>query len=121
VNSNLTILSRLYQMQELERKSSVLSLKVVDDSIADQIIKIQSKRDDIQKQVPEKYLALYKKIAGVRGGVGVAKLNASQCGECNMALPPQFVIDLVRSPLIEQCPHCKRILYPYSMDISPSQ
>ena len=103
-------------MQELNMRAAALGLASGDDSSAEQISKIQAERDLIKMKVPEKYLALYTKIAGVRAGVGIAKLNESKCGGCNMALPPQFIMDIMRSILIEQCPHCKRILYPTFVD-----
>lgn len=107
------------KIAELHRKRAVLeedleqssSLKrSTDQNVAAAVKEVETKKGPIQDLVQPKYLSLYQRIARARGRIGIARVCGNSCGGCNMVLPAQFVNELPRSKVIEQCPSCNRIL-----------
>lgn len=55
----------------------------------------------------------FKKYQTVRKALGkaLAEMNQGSCSECNMAVPPQLNIRILKQEEIISCPNCQRILY----------
>jgi uncharacterized protein len=93
---------------ELRPTSGVSRAKELE--IRAEMRELEAQKLHFQGQLPSRYLTLYQKIGANRGGVAIAKVIGTSCGGCHMVFRPQFVIELARSKVIEQCPACKRIL-----------
>lgn len=72
---------------------------------------IVSGREATAVDVTGEVLRRYDMIRKKRAGIGVAKVEAGNCGACHVALPPQQMIKVRRGDSMEQCPRCLRILY----------
>jgi hypothetical protein len=121
---NETLMSKIAELHHrrkvleecLESSSNMKSKS--DREIETAVREIEEQKKPIQSQIQPRYLSLYQRIAGSRGGIAVARVRGSSCGGCNMVLPAQFVNELPRSSGIEQCPNCKRILVALSSNSS---
>jgi uncharacterized protein len=67
-------------------------------------------RDAVAATVPEDLLALFQRVARLRG-VAVAEARDGMCQVCHLKLRPQMYLDLKRNADIVQCPGCNRILH----------
>ncbi len=75
---------------------------------------IDALRADCEKlsnQADAEAIALYRRIAGSRDGVAVARVSGTSCGGCSMYLTPQTINLLMGAGDIVQCRSCQRILY----------
>jgi predicted nucleic acid-binding Zn-ribbon protein len=70
----------------------------------------QAERDTAAKALPVQLYRRYDMIRSKRG-TGIAQTTDGTCKACHMALPPQLFHRLRREPILEQCPHCNRIIY----------
>jgi hypothetical protein len=100
--------------EDLEQSSTLK--RSTDQDVAAAVKEVEVKKGPIQEQVQPKYLTLFQRIATARGGIAIVRVRGNSCGGCNMVLPAQFVNELPRSKVIEQCPNCKRILFALSGD-----
>jgi predicted nucleic acid-binding Zn-ribbon protein len=93
---------------ELAAREGDIRAKVtnVDSSLA----KKQAERDAATKALPPQLYRRYDMIRSKRG-TGIAQTTDGTCKACHMALPPQLFHRLRREPILEQCPHCSRIIY----------
>jgi predicted nucleic acid-binding Zn-ribbon protein len=79
-------------------------------SLGDQAGKARAERDAVAASIPEESLALFQRVAKLRG-TGVAEAREEACQLCHVKLRPQMFVDLKRNEAILQCPSCSRILY----------
>ena len=90
----------------LEREKlakDVLELK------ADQT-KLNTERESITKDIPEKELSIYTRV-GASKGVAIALVEKNgTCSSCSMKLPPQFHNEVLIGRELVTCPSCGRIL-----------
>jgi predicted nucleic acid-binding Zn-ribbon protein len=56
-------------------------------------------------------LSVFKRVAAVRGGVGVARVVGETCMACHVRLRPQLVCEVKLLTEIMYCDNCKRILF----------
>ncbi|MGK5088147.1 C4-type zinc ribbon domain-containing protein [Bdellovibrionota bacterium FG-2] len=97
--------------------SSTLSLsREGEQSVAEQIRKIELLKAQVMPKLPVRYAILYQRLLNARKGVAISKLSGATCGACHMILPAQFVAELINSPVVEQCPACSRLLVPQFND-----
>jgi predicted nucleic acid-binding Zn-ribbon protein len=67
-------------------------------------------RARVVSKIPQPYVLLYQKLLQSRKGVAISEVRGGSCTGCHMVLPPQFVSQLTRSPVVVHCPTCHRIL-----------
>ncbi|HKC12478.1 MAG TPA: C4-type zinc ribbon domain-containing protein [Vicinamibacteria bacterium] len=72
--------------------------------------KLGGERDAIAATIPADALALFQRVARLRGA-GVAEARDGMCQLCHVKLRPQMYVDLKKNEGIMQCPACSRILY----------
>jgi uncharacterized protein len=72
--------------------------------------RLRGERDEVARTVPEDSLALFTRVARLRGS-GVAEARDGMCQLCHVKLRPQMYVDLKRNEQIVQCPSCSRILF----------
>lgn len=86
----------------------------VSDTLAEHdrnIARQREQRAKIATQIPASLVKKYQQILQRRGGVAVVMTKDSTCTGCNMGIPPQTFIRVMRGETFEQCPSCSRILY----------
>lgn len=66
--------------------------------------------DKIQRKIPPRHLALYKRIKNAKGGLAVVPVIRKSCGGCYKNLPPQKVLEIRKMNQIHLCEVCGRIL-----------
>ncbi len=53
----------------------------------------------------------YERIFARRNGIAVAAIVHETCQGCHLRLPPQFCLEIQKSPRLVFCPHCHRIVF----------
>ncbi|MFT4571144.1 MAG: putative nucleic acid-binding Zn-ribbon protein [Hyphomicrobiaceae bacterium] len=53
----------------------------------------------------------YDMILEQRQGVAVVQVIDGNCGGCNLAIPPQLLIEIMKSGAVKACQSCQRIIY----------
>ena len=84
-------------------------------------------REVVAKKIP---VVLYRRYESIRTKrpVAIARLIEGTCRGCHLAIPPMMFQRMRQSGEIDQCPHCRRIIYywiqaesgPISADSAPS-
>jgi hypothetical protein len=69
-----------------------------------------AQREGVAKKVP---VVLYRRYENIRTkrAVAIARLVEGTCRGCHLAIPPMMFQKLRQSGEIDQCPHCRRIIY----------
>jgi predicted nucleic acid-binding Zn-ribbon protein len=91
--------------------------KVADDvkALEGEITTIDTNRQAILERLPKPTTARYEMVAAKRQGIGVAPISGEACTACNIGLPPQLCIQVVKGLVLEGCPSCSRILVGQSL------
>jgi predicted nucleic acid-binding Zn-ribbon protein len=74
------------------------------------LTKLNSEKDRVAEAINGSFLKRYATVKKARGNA-VAELNNGSCTGCNMALPPQLNIVVLKQEEMVICPNCNRILY----------
>ncbi len=80
-------------------------------SINADIAKEEITRTQARERVDARWYRQYDTIRTRRDGVAVVPALDEHCRGCNMGIPPQLYIIVLRGENIETCPHCHRIIY----------
>lgn len=72
---------------------------------------LESRKEAIQKEIPDELLKKYDRIKRNRNGVGVAAVKDASCQGCFMNLMPQLFQEIKQNDQIYCCPNCQRIVY----------
>jgi predicted nucleic acid-binding Zn-ribbon protein len=81
------------------------------EEIKAELLKQQSERDHIIKEIEPALLSRYDVIFARRGGVAVAVARQGTCQGCMRRLPPQLYNEIQKHLQIHFCPACQRILF----------
>jgi len=100
----------LYKAVEEEGRREKQSLDERDRKLEEQAARLRRERDQVAGTVPAEALALFQRVARLRGS-GVAEARDGMCQLCHMKLRPQMYVELKRNEVIVQCPSCSRILF----------
>ena len=100
----------VFRTHEARHKQEVAALDGRVRDLGSRRGKLAAERDEIAKTISEDVLALFHRVAKLRG-VGVAEAKDGRCQECHLMLRPQMYVDLKKNEEIVQCPACNRILY----------
>ena len=92
---------------EEEKKQIEADLNTIDEDF----VKWEQKRNDLRKKIPDDLLAKYEKIKNRNNGVGVISVWKEVCNGCHMNIPPQLYNELQKSLELISCPNCNRIIY----------
>ena len=76
-----------------------------------QLESAEAARDALAAQVPEKSLALYRRVAA-RHAPAVARVVSGTCGGCHLPLGAHEAHEARTGSTLVQCPNCDRILAP---------
>lgn len=103
---------RTDERNALEREMSTIE-KNLKDEIAVARTKVDGltgRRKAIQASLPRELFSKYERISKGRNGQAVIALTSETCNGCNMQVPPQVFIRLIRGETLEQCANCNRLL-----------
>jgi len=78
--------------------------------LAAQASRQQAERDDAAAAIPEEALALYARVAKLRG-TAVAEARDGVCEACHVKLRVQVWVEVRKNEQLLQCESCSRILY----------
>ncbi len=101
------------ELAAIQEKSEVrgAELKQLLDESEKVLLKRTQTRESVAAELPVSLLRQYHTLFKRRGGLALALARNGACLGCNMQLPPQQYIKLLRVTEIQTCPHCNRILY----------
>ena len=68
---------------------------------------LQTIADQLDGRIRQRYEQVFKR----RGGHAVVEVRGGSCAGCHMHIPPQTVIEIMKSGALRVCPSCQRILY----------
>ena len=71
----------------------------------------QEERSSIADQLEARIRQRYEQVFKRRGGYAVVEVRGGSCAGCHMHIPPQTVIEIMKSGALRVCPSCQRILY----------
>ena len=80
-------------------------------ALADQVARLEQRRQTILPDVPRPALATYERILGIRDGLALVPLINESCGGCHRRLPPQVINQVYLNADLVMCESCNRILY----------
>lgn len=101
---------RLFKQAEERHAGAVRTLDERAAGLERERARFIAARDAVAADLPEDLLALFRRVARLRG-VAVAEAREARCQQCNVLLRPQMFLDLRRNDQIQQCPSCNCILY----------
>jgi len=100
----------LFKTAEEKARAEALALDSRARSLQEEQKRLQAARDATAATVPEEAMALFQRVARLRG-VAVAEARDDMCQLCHVKLRLQMYMELKRNESIVQCGSCSRILY----------
>jgi predicted nucleic acid-binding Zn-ribbon protein len=79
--------------------------------LQDQAARLEKERATTATGVEARILAMYNRVRGAKGGVGISPAAAGRCQACNMMIAPQAFNELQKGTSFHQCSTCHRFLY----------
>ncbi|MEA1986731.1 MAG: hypothetical protein U9N76_04500 [Candidatus Marinimicrobia bacterium] len=73
--------------------------------------KLEKDREEIVKEIPRKYLSIYKRIYKARNGLAVVPIKRDSCSGCHSRIIPQKRVEIYQEKKIFVCDTCNRFLY----------
>jgi predicted nucleic acid-binding Zn-ribbon protein len=121
------LLEVMGKIEELEGRIQVVSAELADLEQADhrqveeaserieqlraELAAEQSGRNDIAARLEPAVRKRYELILERRGGLAVVPVEDGFCGGCHMQIPPQALIEIMKTGAIRMCQSCQRILF----------
>ncbi|MCG8531511.1 MAG: C4-type zinc ribbon domain-containing protein [Desulfovibrionales bacterium] len=94
---------------ELDEKKESLKERVAE---ANKVLeKLDKKRIEAGKEVPEPVLNRYEFIRSRLENPVIVAVKEQICNGCHIAIPPQSYIELQKGQQILSCPNCQRLIY----------
>lgn len=81
------------------------------ESLEIELISLKDKRASIARRLRRDIYESYMDIMQKSGGLAVVEAKDDVCLGCNMSIPPQFYVQILKSDEIFRCPQCGRFLY----------
>lgn len=100
------------ELKNLTREYEAVMVNVKDDliNLDTEIMDLTESRNKIVETLPQDIKTIYRKAYTNKGGVGVAVVNETRCGACNMSLPMQLCNDILKGDKVYHCPSCQRLI-----------
>ena len=73
-------------------------------------ITLNDKRNTLASRMNNRYLAMYDRIRGAKGGLAVVSIQNGSCGGCSKRLPTQKILEIRSMNKLYLCEVCGRIL-----------
>jgi hypothetical protein len=100
----------LFKAVEEKGRAELKALEVRAGELQARAGKLAEERDRMAAAVPEDELALFRRVAKLRGAA-VSPAVDYMCTLCHLKLRPQMWVDLKKNEQVIQCPGCSRILF----------
>ena len=110
-------LSDLQAEVEREEASSADRLTELEGIIG----KTEVDKDAIRAKLPPGTSSRYERILARREGKAVVPARDGKCTGCQIRLPPQMYIVVLRGERLVSCPSCQRFLYPPQAESSATE
>jgi hypothetical protein len=81
------------------------------EALRRELAREQEARSSIADQLEDRIRQRYEQVFKRRGGHAVVEVRGGSCAGCHMHIPPQTVIEIMKSGALRVCPSCQRILY----------
>ncbi len=81
------------------------------DSLRSEVAGELTARVEIAEKLDNRIRQKYEQVFKRRGGHAVVEVRGGSCAGCHMHIPPQTVIEIIKSGALRVCPSCQRILY----------
>ncbi len=81
------------------------------DSLRSEVAGELAARVEIAEKLDNRIRQRYEQVFKRRGGHAVVEVRGGSCAGCHMHIPPQTVIEIIKSGALRVCPSCQRILY----------
>lgn len=100
-----------------EREKLAREMTIIEQHLREEIASkeagvndLQTRRGVIQAKLPRDLFSKYERISKGRNGLAVVAISEATCAACNMSVPPQTFIRLMRMETLEACANCSRLL-----------
>jgi uncharacterized protein len=80
-------------------------------ALNDKKAKVAKLRKEKAGEVPATLLRKYELLRERRQGTALAPVNGAVCRGCNMNIPPQLFIELMKGEQLLACPTCNRLMF----------
>ena len=81
------------------------------ESLREEVAGELAARVEIAEKLDNRIRQRYEQVFKRRGGHAVVEVRGGSCAGCHMHIPPQTVIEIIKSGALRVCPSCQRILY----------
>ncbi len=135
-NSEASALELMSQVEEFERQIAAIQTELNDLAEADRrhvaedaerIAGLQTELDDergardaVAADLEVPLRKRYDLVLARRAGVAVVPVNNGCCAGCHMQVPPQLLLEIMRTGAIRVCQNCSRVLYAKAPETDPS-
>lgn len=104
------------QQEQVDKETAHLDAfrKQLDAEVArlqEELALLKKERGELVSRVDSELYRQYLKLLASAGGVAVTKAQNEICQGCNMNIPPQLFVEILKNEEIFTCPQCHRILY----------
>jgi uncharacterized protein len=99
------------QKADQDRSAQATVVTGQESQFGDEIESLLTERSKYTGSVEQRLLAIYDRVRGARGGLGLVPAVAGRCKGCNMVVPPQLYNEIHKGLQVHQCPSCHRILF----------
>lgn len=106
-----------HQRRTEERNRLVTDMRAIESHLRDEIVKKEAGVNDLQGRrkrllgtLTRELVSKYERISKGRNGQAVIAISTETCTGCNIAVPPQVFIRLMRMETLEACANCSRLL-----------
>jgi len=96
-----------FEKRLLEKKAEA---EEVENSANTALTSLNSEKLNVSEAIEGQFLKRYVAVKKARGNA-VAELKNGSCTGCNMAIPPQLNIRVLKQEEMVICPNCNRILF----------
>jgi predicted nucleic acid-binding Zn-ribbon protein len=100
-------LGALEQQLSLATASSTARLAELEAVIRD----IESRKAGVATRLPKPVVRKYERILERREGMAVVEVRSGTCLGCNLQVPPQRFIELMKLESLMNCPNCQRFMF----------
>lgn len=106
-----------HQRRTDERNKLVTDMRAIESHLKDEVAKKEAGVNDLQGRrkallgtLTRELVSKYERISKGRNGQAVIAISTETCTGCNIAVPPQVFIRLMRMETLEACANCSRLL-----------
>jgi hypothetical protein len=103
--------AKLVEQYEARWEKHQVELRTETRRLNDQITRAEARREGQKALIPPRSLLLYEDLRRRKGGMGVSRIQGSNCMGCRIALPDAVRRRAFSAPTLSQCPNCERILF----------